>query len=79
MNTSLIQTAKGGDFLENYRLIQALLKGTPTDYDVYDAATWSAVSPLSEWSVANKSRPIDFPDFTKGQWKTKAPLKIMGV
>lgn len=71
--------SKGGDFLENYRLIQALLQDSPTDYNVYDAATWSAVSPLSEWSVANRSRPIDFPDFSKGRWKTKSPRKIMGV
>ncbi len=71
--------SKGGDFLENYRLIQALLQGKPTDYNVYDAATWSAVAPLSEWSVVNRSRPIDFPDFTKGKWMTQAPLKILGV
>ncbi|MBK8505271.1 MAG: hypothetical protein IPL46_25590 [Saprospiraceae bacterium] len=69
----------GGDILEDYRLIQALLNGTDTDYDVYDGATWSAISPLSEWSVANRSRPIDFPDFTKGKWMTTKPTKIMGI
>ena len=69
----------GGDFLEDYRLIQALLKGLPIDYDVYDGAAWSAVAPLSEWSVANRSRPIDFPDYTKGKWETTNPVKIMGV
>ncbi len=69
----------GGDFLVNYRLIQALLHGVSTDYDVYDGATWSAVSALSEWSVANRSRPIDFPDFTKGRWMTTKPAVIMGV
>ena len=68
-----------GDFLEDYRLVQALLQGLATDYDVYDGATWSALAPLSEWSVANRSRPIDFPDFTRGKWMTAKPTEIMGV
>ncbi len=61
------------------RLIQALQTGTPPDFDVYDAATWSAVGALSEKSVANRSRPMDIPDFTKGKWKTNPPVKIMGA
>jgi len=68
-----------GDYLEDFRLIQALLTGVPPDFDVYDAATWSAMSALSEKSVADRSRPMDFPDFTKGKWKTNPPVKIMGV
>ena len=51
----------------------------PPDFDVYDAATWSVVSALSEKSVADRSRPVDFPDFTKGKWKTNRPVRIMGV
>ena len=46
--------------------------------DVYDAAALSVVSELSERSVANKSRPMDFPDFTRGLWKTREPLGIIG-
>ena len=68
-----------GDYLEDLRLIQALQTGVPPDFDVYDAATWSAVSALSEKSVADRSRPMDFPDFTKGKWKTNRPVQIMGV
>ena len=68
----------GMDFLEDYRLIQALRTGTPTDMDVYDAAALSAVSELSERSVANKSRPVDFPDFTRGFWKERPPLVVPG-
>ncbi|MCK4886376.1 MAG: alpha-N-acetylgalactosaminidase, partial [Planctomycetes bacterium] len=67
----------GGDFLEFYRLIQCLRKGEPLDQNVYDAASWSVVSALSEKSVANKSRPVDFPDFTRGNWKTNKPLGII--
>ena len=69
----------GMDYMELYRLIQALRTGSPPDMDVYDAASWSVVSELSERSVANRSRPVDFPDFTRGKWKTNRPLEIVGV
>lgn len=41
---------------------------------VYDSVTSSAIVPLSEMSVANKSKTVDVPDFTKGKWKTRPPL-----
>ena len=70
--------AHGGmDFLEDYRLIKCLREGLPTDMNVYDAATLSAVSELSEQSVADGSRPQAFPDFTRGQWRTAPPLGIV--
>ncbi len=69
----------GMDYIEDYRLIQCLREGTPTDMDVYDAAAWSVVSELSERSVANRSKTIDFPDFTRGRWKTYPPLGIIGA
>ncbi|MFO7906279.1 MAG: Gfo/Idh/MocA family oxidoreductase [Pirellulaceae bacterium] len=68
----------GGDWLEIHRLIRALQTGTPPDMDVYDAAAWSCITELSEKSVADKSRPKDFPDFTSGRWKTAAPIGIIG-
>ncbi|MBD3378786.1 alpha-N-acetylgalactosaminidase [candidate division KSB1 bacterium] len=69
----------GMDYIEDYRLIQCLREGKPMDMDVYDAAAWSVVGPLSEESVANKSRPVDFPDFTRGKWETNPPLGIVTV
>lgn len=69
----------GMDYMELYRLVQCLRTGTYPDMDVYDAASWSVVSELTERSVANKSRPIDFPDFTRGAWKTNPPLGIVGA
>jgi predicted dehydrogenase len=68
----------GVDYIEDYRLIQCLREGTATDMNVYDAAAWSVVSELSERSVANRSHPVDFPDFTHGRWKTNPPLGIIG-
>jgi len=67
----------GMDFIEDYRLVKCLREGTPTDMNVYDAAALSAVVHLSVQSVGKKSAPIDFPDFTRGRWKTTAPLEIV--
>jgi hypothetical protein len=66
----------GMDFLMDWRSIDCLRNGLPLDQDVYDAALWSAVAPLSEWSVANRSSPITVPDFTGGSWKTNRPVDI---
>lgn len=73
------QEIRGGDFLEDFRLVKALRTGVAPDSDVYDAVTWSVVAPLSEKSVANRSAAVDFPDFTRGRWKTNRPLLIKGV
>lgn len=69
----------GMDYIEDYRLIDALRHGRPLDMDVYDAAAWSAVVELSERSVARRGRPVDFPDFTRGGWKTPRTLQVMNV
>ncbi|NIM49904.1 MAG: Gfo/Idh/MocA family oxidoreductase [Gemmatimonadales bacterium] len=67
----------GMDYLEDYRLIKCLREGLPTDMNVYDAVALSAVSELSERSVASRSRPFDFPDFTRGRWEAYPPLGIV--
>ena len=65
-----IKAGHGGtDLLEDWRLIDCLRNGLPLDQDVYDAAAWSAIVPLSEWSVLHRSNSIDIPDFTAGAWK----------
>mgnify|MGYP002641430361 CR=1 FL=1 len=67
----------GMDGIMDSRLIECLQKGLPLDQDVYDAAAWSSIGPLSEWSVANRSNSIDIPDFTRGAWKKNKPLAII--
>jgi predicted dehydrogenase len=67
----------GMDFIEDYRLINALLQGVTPDVDVYDAATLSAVSELSETSINRGGEPVAFPDFTRGMWKTPRTLQVM--
>jgi predicted dehydrogenase len=66
----------GMDFLMDWRTIDCLRNGLPVDMDVYDAALWSSIAPLSEWSVAHRSNSIDVPDFTSGSWKTNVPVDI---
>ena len=61
----------GMDYVMNYRIIQCMRKGLAPDFDVYDAAAWSAPFPLSVASVANGGQPQDFPDFTDGHWARK--------
>jgi len=67
----------GMDFLEDYRLVKCLREGLPTDMNVYDAAALSAVVHLSVQSVGRKAAAVDFPDFTRGRWKTTPPLPIV--
>lgn len=67
----------GMDFVMLWRIVQCLREGLPLDQDVYDAAAWSAVAPLSEVSVARGGSVVDVPDFTRGGWRTFAPLGIV--
>jgi len=60
----------GSDLLIDWHLIDCLRNGLPLDQDVYDAAAWSSIVPLSQWSVLNGSSPIAIPDFTAGAWTT---------
>ena len=66
----------GMDFLMDWRLIDCLRNGLPMDMDVYDAAAWSSVAPLSEKSVASRSASVDVPDFTRGAWKSNIPVDV---
>jgi len=82
LQKALREQAKGAghggmDFIEDYRLIRALRKGLVPDMDVYDAAAWSVIAELSEMSVAHRSQPVEFPDFTRGKWKLQRPLHAM--
>jgi len=61
----------GMDFLMDFRLVYCLHNGLPLDEDVYDAAEWSAVQELSRISLENGSMPVEFPDFTRGDWNVK--------
>lgn len=67
----------GMDAIMNFRAIECLRKGEPLDQNVYEGAFWSAVTPLSRKSVAEDGMPQDFPDFTRGNWKSTKPLAVI--
>ena len=64
----------GIDFFVFQAFVESIKQQVAPPIDVYDAAAWSAISPLSEKSIASGSKPIDIPDFTRGKWKTNKPI-----
>lgn len=64
----------GIDYFVLRGFIEAIKNKVAPPMDVYDAAAWSAISPLSEESIAKGSAPIQIPDFTRGKWKTNKPI-----
>jgi len=67
----------GMDFMMLYRMVECLQQGLPLDQNVYEGVLWSSIGPLSERSVAQNGAPQEFPDFTRGNWKTTKPLGIV--
>lgn len=59
----------------DYFLVDSLVthakNGTKPPFDAYDAASWKAITPLSEASIVEGGTPQDFPDFTEGDWKSR--------
>jgi hypothetical protein len=58
----------GMDFFVMNSFIESVKANIAPPMDAYDAAAWSAVTPLSELSIDNNGEPQDFPDFTQGLW-----------
>lgn len=67
----------GMDFVMLYDFYDAVKNGKPVPLDAYDAAAWSAISALSEMSVARGGSLVDFPDFTRGKWIKRKPAFAM--
>jgi hypothetical protein len=67
----------GIDYFVFRGFVEAIKRKTAPPIDVYDAAVWSAISPLSELSIARGSSPVEIPDFTRGKWKTNK--RIFGL
>ena len=58
----------GMDWFVMNAFIEAAKRKTATPQDVYDAVTWSAITPLSETSIQMGGTRVEFPDFTQGKW-----------
>ncbi len=64
----------GMDFFVIHSFIESIKRKTATPMDVYDAAVWSAITPLSERSIELGNETVEFPDFTGGQWMYRKPV-----
>ncbi len=65
----IIKAGHGGiDYFILKAFIDAVINGEEMPIDVYDAASWYAVTALSEKSIASGGAPQFFPDFTRGAW-----------
>lgn len=63
----------GMDFIMMYDFFEAIKSNGSVPLDAYDAAAWSAISALSETSIAQGGAVVDFPDFTRGRWIKRNP------
>ena len=63
----------GMDFFVLHAFVESAKQNIAPPLDAYDAAAWSAVTPLSELSIDNNGEPQDFPDFTRGMWIKRKP------
>lgn len=61
-------THDGMDWLEFWTFFKALREGEPMPVDVYDAASWMAITQLSDMSIQKGGAVVDIPDFTNGKW-----------
>ncbi|WP_019960902.1 Gfo/Idh/MocA family protein [Woodsholea maritima] len=64
----------GMDYVMLWRLVYCLRNGLPLDQNVYDAAAWSVINPLSEASLEDRSNSKDIPDFTRGAWQSAGEM-----
>lgn len=63
----------GMDYLVLRAFIHSVKNRIDLPIDVYDSATWMAITCLSEDSIALGSMPVTIPDFTDGQWILDRP------
>lgn len=66
----------GMDWFEFNAFFDAIRNNKPMPIDVYDAASWMCIAPLSKLSIENGNIPVEIPDFTKGNWKSRNRLDV---
>lgn len=59
----------GMDYMMDARMVYCLQNGLPLDMDVYDLAEWCCLAELGSLSMDNNCASVEFPDFTRGNWK----------
>ena len=72
-----LEAGHGGmDFVELREFIDRLKRGEEMPIDVYDAASWMVITPLSEISIKT-GKAVEIPDFTRGKWREREPKDVL--
>lgn len=66
----------GMDYLMLKAFIAAVKEGAEMPIDVYDAASWMAITCLTEASISMGGMPVEIPDFTRGRWVMREPKDV---
>lgn len=64
----------GMDFFVDHAFIECVKRGVEFPLDVYDYASWYAITPLSEKSILENGQVQNIPDFTRGKWNTRKQI-----
>ena len=63
----------GADGIMLRQFVKAIREKKPLPAHLYDGVLMASIGPLSEKSIAEGSKVIQVPDFTRGKWKTRKP------
>ncbi len=75
-----IKAGHGGiDYVMLKRFFYCVANKLPMPIDVYDAVSWMSVTALSAQSIAKGSTPVECPDFTRGQYKTRKTVDVLDL
>jgi len=61
----------GMDWFVFNAFVESVKHKQQTPIDVYDSVTMNVIAPLSTQSLKEGNKTLEFPDFTKGKWKTR--------
>ncbi|ASZ15134.1 glycosyl hydrolase [Chitinophaga sp. MD30] len=64
----------GMDWFVINSFVESIKRSAPYALDVYDLATWYAITPLSEQSIMEGGNVQYIPDFTRGKWINRKPI-----
>ncbi len=80
INEEQMKAGHGGiDVIMLKRFFYCVQNKLPMPIDVYDACSWMVVTALSAQSIAGGNIPVEFPDFTRGQYKTRKTVDVLDL
>ncbi len=68
----------GMDYFLVNAFVECAKRNEAPPFDVYDAAAWLSITPLSEQSIALGGTSVAIPDFTRGRWTERQATFAFG-